>query len=359
MTDIKTPSIPEDIRALISVYRKAQVKLVEIIATQQAKGNVTQYRMAILRRVSAEIELLNEEAEKWANEVIPKYYNKGVETVNNLMGEEGITLSGEFAGLHKDAINLLVLNTLDDLRGSHEFIGRIVQDQVREAGIQAVTQKISTGSTVKEMQKQLRQNLIDLGFKGIKDKRGRYIDLDAYAGTVARSTTREATNKATINQLQGNGYDLVKMSEHLTTCPICAPLQGRVYSISGNSNEYPPLYKAHTGIHANIHPNCKHVLTPYIPELADSSEADKEFSNRPFDIDPRSRRQKEAYEKAQQRNRELRRDRNQWQRYRMAMPEDTPKTFAGFRRSKLANSENFKQLESNYRSIMIKEGRKG
>jgi hypothetical protein len=43
---------------------------------------------------------------------------------------------------------------------------------------------------------------------------------------------------------------------------------------------------------------CRHVLTPYIEELADNPEKTREFSNRFFDIDPGSKREVDAYNRA-------------------------------------------------------------
>ncbi len=69
---------------------------------------------------------------------------------------------------------------------------------------------------------------------------------------------------------------------------------------------------------------------PYVEELADDPEKDREFSNRPFDIDPRSKKQIDQYNKVQKKKRQLRADRRQWQRYKMVLPNDTPRTFSGF-----------------------------
>jgi len=141
------------------------------------------------------------------------------------------------------------------------------------------------------------------------------------------------------------------MSSHNSSCKICAPLEGRVYSISGNNKEFPPLNKAYSGTHMNIHPNCRHVLVPYIESLADDPQKDKEFSNKPFNVDPRSQKDIDNYNNSQKYKAELNRDRKQWQKYKMVMPNETPKTLSGFRTSKKSNSENFQKLQSNYRSI--------
>lgn len=80
--------------------------------------------------------------------------------------------------------------------------------------------------------------------------------------------------------------DLYEISSHGTTCAICAPLEGRVYSKSGNDPDFPPLASAFgkvdsngpdslTNSYLNIHPNCLHVLTPWTPMGLTEEEVQK------------------------------------------------------------------------------------
>jgi hypothetical protein len=265
----------------------------------------------------------------------------------------GIDVSGvdTFSRLHTAAVELIVANTQSMLFSGVSFVGRQIEDNIRQAGLEAIAQKLSTGATVKEAARIVKQKIMSQGINAIRDKQGRYISLDAYADTVARSTTREATNQATMNQLQYEGYDLVKMSSHATACPVCAVYQGRVYSISGHTPGYPALSIPFSGGHANIHPRCRHVIVPYIPSLADDAEGDKQFSNRSFDMDTRSKTAIERYNKDQADKRKLRMDRQQWERYKLALGEDAPKTLSGFRRMKGANSDRWQALQSDYREF--------
>lgn len=334
---------------LIDIYRKAQQNLIDIIAQKELRGNVTRYQRSLLRQINEELAKLDTQAKKWAENEIPKSYKQGIEKTNAALKKMGVNSKDTFSKLHTKAIRLLAANAYESLNDANNFVGRRICDAVRKAGIDAVSQKIAQGSTVRQCKKNLIDALIKEGINGIKDKRGRMISLDAYAATVARSTTAEATNKATLNQLTELGYDLVKMTEHSTSCPICLPLQGRVYSINGNDKRYPPLTVAHSGPYASIHPNCRHRLVPYIEALADDPEGDRKKSNRPFEIDPKAKKQIERYNKTQKQKQRLRADRKQWQRYRLVMPESTPKTLSAFRTMKNANSEKWIRLQEDYR----------
>ncbi|MDF2805022.1 MAG: Phage minor capsid protein 2 [Anaerocolumna sp.] len=312
------------VQKLIEIYKEAQQGLVKTIAEKEAKGNLATYQKSLLFQVNQILSELTNQAYNLTNEIVESYY--------------------------KDTIDE-VLQDLKDKRDANNFVGRQISDAVRKAGLDAVSRKIATGQTVKECKKNLVNMLIDQGLNGIKDKRGRMISLDAYASTVARSTTAEATNTATTNQLTELGYDLVKMTEHSPTCAVCALYQGRVYSISGKDTRFPPLSVAFSGEFANIHPNCVHRLFPYIESLADDFAKDLAFSNRPFELSEKDKKVLDTYNKQQKEKVKLRNDRNQYQRYKLSMPGDTPKNFASFRRIKNSDSEKYKNLLSSYRSL--------
>lgn len=339
------------VEELIKVYTLAHTNLVSIIAKKATSGTLYLYERNLLKQVNQEIEKLNKYTEKWGATNIPKAYKQGTHDVMShlkKLGAKQVLEFGSFNKLHKEAIETIVREATLDLQNANMFVGRTIKDQIRQSTLEVTAQSFATGRTVQQAKTLIIERLIKEGINGIRTKNGRTINLESYASTVARSVRREATNTAMINHLTYNNYDLVKMSEHGTTCPICAPLEGRVYSISGTSSKYPSLDHAYTGSHANIHPNCKHVLMPYIPELADSPKKDMVFSNRDFDIDPRSKKQLDQYNQKQEQTRILRQDKNQWERYRLSVKE-TPKTFSAFRRMKKADNEKFKELERNYK----------
>jgi hypothetical protein len=332
---------------LIQLYQEAQIKIIEIIQAKEARGNSVQYQKALLTEVTNILKELDRKAGRLAEQVIKEAYNNGVLDVNKILEiEEGLNIS--FAKIHEEAIKVLIENATDDLFNATSFVGREIRDLLREAGLEAIAEKLATGLTVKQTKDLLIQKLTEQGITAIRDKSGRLISLEAYAAMVARSTTREATNQGTMNQLQNLGHDLVQMSSHSPTCSLCAALQGRVYSISGKDSRFPKLDIAFSGGYANIHPNCQHVITPYIERFNDVSMAiDK--SNQPFDIDPRSKSEINKYNEGQKKKRELWKDRKQWEQWKMVLGSNSPSTLSAFRSMKRNNSENYRILKSSYR----------
>ena len=99
-------------------------------------------------------------------------------------------------------------------------------------------------------------------YGAIKEKQfiqaGRYrYKVGYYAEMVGRVKFHEAQSIASLHQASNYGTDLVQVSSHNTTTPICIPFEGKIYSVSGKSKLFPPLFDT-----PPYHPNCLHLLFP-------------------------------------------------------------------------------------------------
>lgn len=324
----------------------------------------------MLARITAILTGLYAATEAWSNRYIPKIYNDGIQQaqrgVNTQYKAAGKTPPdiGKMTSADFDAVSILQRNLNADLTNAVDHVGRMMEDEIRKAGLQASLEKVSSGRTVKQMQRNLVQMLEEKDIAAIEYMRGGkkcYISLSSYAELVARSTAHEARNTANINLGVRIGNDLVKMSEHWGACPICTPYQGRVFSVSGANPNYPYLYDTPwSNMYQNFHPRCRHVLTQYIEELHTSEENARmqEFSGRSFEVGGSgwTKKQTEAankslanYRKGQDRKRRIYTDRKQYERYKLVLGKDAPKTFSGFRRMKTADSERWQFTELDYR----------
>ena len=189
--------------------------------------------------------------------------------------------------------------------------------------------------------------------------------LKQYAEMVSRSTTAETQNIAKTAQGKAWGYDLVKMTTHSPTCAVCAMYQGRVYATTkeaGNGKyrlkdgtvlRFPYLYDtAFASGYSTIHPNCRHRISLFAIRAYTDEEL-RHYSNlsmAPFQ-DTRSDQERKAYSAAVAKRRKLLENRRQCERIKAALPNDAPKSFAGFMRMKNANSETFQNLMRDYRYI--------
>lgn len=162
------------------------------------------------------------------------------------------------------------------------------------------------------------------------------------------------------------------ISSHGTTCALCAPYEGRVYSKSGTDPDFPPLSAAFGKIDPsgpdnlantwlNIHPNCLHILEAWTPAGRTPEEIQKikDFSNpkkNPFTVDPRSEKQIAAYRKKEIARRHWLQNYKQWESYRITLGDKVPKTYQTFEKHKLADDEKYKEWKRLYREVDKDDG---
>lgn len=352
----------KELNKLIEVYTAAREQLLDTIVNYKGVGTKV-YANTIYKQVELKLQELAKAANDYSLSAVPKEYEKALlETYayfkrNNLL----MRPPAAFARIHHDTIYLLVREMQYNISDGIAQIGRQIlryvdtsrDEALRVSGLAATGEKLASGSTVRQMQKNLVGKLQEQGFMTVQYGSGGnayQVSLDTYTAMVARSTTREAGNMARETQLKENGYDLMKMSVHFPTCEVCAPLQGRVYSISGKDKRFPPIERVYRNGYRNVHPNCRHVMTPFIEELQTDDEMQIEIaeSNKPF-VDPRPEVEKKLYNKEQQKNRRIRQDRYQYERYKARLGEDAPKSFRAFRQMKTANGVKWEELQEKYR----------
>lgn len=354
---------------MIEKYETAEAEIRAEIE-KEPQGSQREYSERLLARITVILTGLYAATETWSNRHIPKIYNEGIQqaqrsvnaqykAANRMPPDIAKMTSADF-----DSISILQRNLNADLTNALDHVGRMLEDEVRKAGLQASFEKVSSGQTVKQMQRNLVQMLEKKGVAAIEYMRGGkkcYMSLDAYAELVARSTVHEARNTANINLGVRIGNDLVKMSSHFGACPICAPYEGRVFSVSGTNPNYPALYDTPwSSAYQNFHPHCRHILTQYIEELQSDEDIQdmRKYSNRSFDIGGKgwtkeqtaqANRSLANYRAGRDRKTKLYTDRKQWQNYRAVLGDDAPKSFSGFRRMKQSGNDNWQYTQLDYR----------
>ena len=355
-------------KKLIETYQKAQKKLVEIIQRKQAHGSVTSYERSLLRQIQKELKKLKKSSKALVEQLVKENYKTGLQSlIDDLIKDDTAPrLFNMFSGLNTSQIELITQNANIDLNKAINIVGRRVQDAVREAGVEATAEKLTTGQTIREMQKNLQDKLKQQNLIAVEYANGTKMPIEKYAETVARSTTAETQNKAKVIQGQDWGYDLVRFTEHSPTCEVCSMYQGRVYALTkeaangkykgskGQALHFPYLYDtALISGYSTIHPNCRHRLS-VLPAGAYTAAEMEDFSRKsmqPFE-DMRSDQERKAYAKEQEVKRKRNESRKQYEKIKVALPNEVPKTFAAFVKMKAAKSERYKELLKDYRTVM-------
>lgn len=366
---------------LIAIYLKAETDIINEIGRLRSQGLVDYHAVASLERVQAILRKMQSDSWTYVPKMIEKQFYVRVpearkildipETVEKhlagyanaaaLTGEQ-TTIVEQLTMQMMEKITDAAMTTMSTLQSA--IVGRVEPDIYRRVGLEQVAAMQATGRGVNKALPQFVETLRREGVTAFVDKAGRNWSLHTYCSMVARTTSRQAEILSVLTT--DPAHDLYKISSHGTTCGLCAPYEGRVYSKSGTDPDFPPLASAFGKIDPagpdnlantwlNIHPGCLHSIYPWTPAGRSPEEIQKikDFSNpkkNPFTVDPRSQKQIEAYRK-KERGRELwLRDYRQWEKYRMTLGDKVPKTFATFQKHKMAGDEKFQKWMEEYRN---------
>ncbi len=285
------------IRQLIAMYRAGFQDIIEILIDKDARGLSTRHQRALLGNVHQILFAMDTEADLWIQDVVGKVYSSTTSDIITTLVDMGYPKpTDSFSRVHQRAVDVIGQNMSGNLKNATQYVGRRVDDVFRQVGLEQTGKKLVTGASWQEMKSNLVEDMLSKGQTGFVDKLGREWRLDSYAEMVARTTTREAASTATINQCIKSGCDLVQVSTHYPTCHLRVPIQGKVYSLSGTDKRY-PAYGEETRI--PVHPNCRHVLTPYNRELDLNAEKVEKHSNTSLTEDTRTEQEKAAYKDTQ------------------------------------------------------------
>jgi hypothetical protein len=250
------------VEQLAYTYRAAQKSLIrklrdiDITDFQKARAQI------LLAQVNREIAMLDQMARKWAKGTIPTAYNFGLDISEDRLRQMGITKYVNMtSAIHTEAVAVLTDNVTLDLLTANQTIKKNTTRFIRATQQQVIEDKqiskaIAEGLIQGETRKEISNRILKDFEKQLKDEKfitinGRNYEPEGYSRMVARSRVAEASNQANVNAALQYGVDLVQVDIHAGSCEMCDHFQGRIYSISGNDPDFPPLDER-----PPYHPNC-------------------------------------------------------------------------------------------------------
>lgn len=380
MPSLNRASHDKELEKLVAIFLKAETDIINEIGRLRSQGLVDYHAVAALERVQAILRKMENDAWEYVPQMIEKqFYVRVPEARKRLDVPEtpakhaaGYRNAAALTGEQMDIVQRLTQNLMGEITDAtmtsmttlqSAILGRIQPDVYRRVGMEQVAAMQATGRGVSKTAPAFVELLRREGVTAFIDKAGRRWSLHTYCSMVTRTTSRQVEIAAVLTA--DPEHDLYKISSHNTTCKICAPFEGRVYSRSGTDPDFPPLALAFGKIDRggpdtlantwlNIHPNCLHVLIPWTPagRTAEEIQEIKDFSNpkkNPFTLDPRSQKEREAYRKKEKAREEWLRMYRQWERYRMTLGDKVPKTYQTFERHKMADDDKYHSWERLYR----------
>lgn len=252
------------IQKLVQIYSDEERRLSDLILRAIAAGRPTDTYTSFRHQISKELDRLRRIGVPAAQGIVRDSYDLGKREADRLLKEMGTHTSASFAfpHVHREAVNLLVQNVTTRLEDLNQVIGRRVLDIYREISLESLRSQIIGTEAWRAASERFRDDLASRGITGFVDKRGRQWNMTTYVQMVARTTPMEAHLQGTCNRLLENGIDLVKVSDHVDPCEKCAPWEGKVLSISGQTQGYPTVAEARA--QGLFHPNCRHATSGYL-----------------------------------------------------------------------------------------------
>lgn len=371
----------KELEKLIQIFLKAETDIINEIGRLRSQGLVDYHAVAALERVQEILRKMENDSWEYVPQMIEKMFYVRVPEARKIIEGMQETPQKHLAGyqnaaaLTSEQINI-VQQLTNQLMGEitdasmtamstiqSAIIGRVEPDVYRRIGLEQVANIQAVGKGINRAVPEFVEVLRREGVTAFVDKAGRNWSLHTYCTMAARTTSRQAEVLSVLTA--DPAHDLYIISSHGTTCKVCAPYEGRVYSRSGTNPDFPSLADAFGKIdpagadnlantYLNIHPNCLHVLLPWTAagRTPEEIEKIKRFSNpktNPYSVDPRSQKQIDAYRKKEQARAKWLRDYRQWEKYRMTLGDKVPKTFQTFQKHKLAKDDKYKTWMKEYR----------
>ena len=368
----------KELQKLIQIFLKAETDIINEIGRLRSQGLIDYSVVAALERVQAILRQMENDSWEWAPKAIEKMFYVRVPEARRVPGEsitKHIRAYNNAAALTAEQhaiVDQLVANLMGEITDAtltayatveSALIGRVEPDVFRRVGLEQVALQQATGQGVYKQLPQFVEALRREGVTAFVDKAGRHWSLHTYCSMVSRTTSRQAEVLASLTA--DPEHDLYRITRTGTTCALCAPYEGRVYSKSGTNPGYPPLADAFgkqdpngpdtlTNTWLNIHPGCRHSLQSYTEAGRSAKEVQeiKDFSSpekNPYSRDPRTEKQIKAYRAKEAARAKWLREYRAWESYRMTVGDPIPKTFATFQKHRAADDEKYKSWEKLYR----------
>lgn len=265
-------SIEATTSAITKLYRQAQR---DIIFELKSATEYRRKELAVIgRNINNVLDKLGEKRDRLVEKAVEEHYEEGFDRAVGSLKTAGVKgVKATFSVLDTQAIAAIaeeitaLLGEADAGALRHSI--RMLNSARAQATLSRIARGRLLGKTLTEIKRDVEKEL-SKGMVVLKDRRGRSWSMDTYAEMVTRTNMTKTTNRGLQNRLASEGADLVMVSNHNSTHEECRVWEHEILSISGETKEWDGK-RVHTVDQATnaglFHPNCKHRLLPYKPEI--------------------------------------------------------------------------------------------
>ena len=230
MTKKIRPAKETDVTAYLQrLFLKTEQELIREIMRKRSAGYVDYAEAAALERVQKILQDMVDESWEYIPEMIETIFYHSDKDAAGYANARTLTVA------QTDVVQQLSNNLLGEImemagtaRKSVEAvftIARLENDPFRRLTLEQVLRQEAAGSPWIRSSRDLVKKMERDGITAFVDKSGRRWSLRAYGNMAVRTTARQAEVAAL---LTADDHDLWQIIKIGSTCPVCAPLEGRV-----------------------------------------------------------------------------------------------------------------------------------
>lgn len=187
-------------------------------------------------------------------------------------------LNKTFFKVNDKKVNALINSVNGDLSEANKAILRKTNDQYRQI-IHKAQMYVANGTmTPAQAIDMANKDFLRAGLNVIEYKDGRRVNIASYSQMAVRTAGQRATLTGEGEFRKKYHQPLVKVTTHGTSCPLCEKWQGKILidDVYGGGTQEDGKYTllSEAMKQGFLHPNCRHGLETYLPELDDIDNAD-------------------------------------------------------------------------------------
>lgn len=231
-----------------------------------------------LQRVKAEnLEIISKHTStipRGVSRIINREYKQGRTSAQKLFAKtkegHGDKMNQSFFGINNQKVNMLIDEINGTVRDADSAMFRMINDKYRSTIFKAGFFLENGATTIDGAVDMALKDFIQSGINCIEYANGRRVNIADYTKMAVRTASQRAMLQAEGDFRKEIGKSLVVVTKHNTACKLCQPWENKVliddiYSGGIPDGKHKLLSEAmKVGL---FHPNCKHGLPTYFPEL--------------------------------------------------------------------------------------------
>ena len=338
----------EQIKPTVEFLQNEILKLIQNVDLTSDKE-----KQIMFRNIEDLINQFGTDVIEFVEPELAKIYERELKLATNQLRQQGISLSNELnSQVHLGALANITSDTMMYLEAAFRQAYITTVSTINET-LKEVQSDISRGILYGKNRRKIIQRVSDSfvngGMKSFRTIDNKLLPLDFYTETVVRTKLSTARTHAHVNRYLQADNDLVHVVGDLNTCSECAKYRDRVFSLTGKDDRFPQLDVRDI---IPVHPNCKCSVRPFVIEHKSQDEINKYVAKgKDFNpnLDPRTKKQRESYERDQQLKRKAREEMKNYNSIKAILGDDAPKTLGAYRRMKRANSTGYIKMRKKLR----------